>query len=81
MSSYGPEFSEADLLTELLGLLDDNGTYKLGMLMGVMSKGNLEHIRRLEDKLRDEKLAHNLLKIEFQGLRKDLEAHEQDSKG
>jgi len=72
MSNYVPEHSEADLLAELLGLLDQQGGYKLGMLMGTMSKGNLEHIRRLEDQLRDEKQAHNLLKIDFQGLTEEL---------
>lgn len=40
--------SEADLLTEMLGLLDDHGTFTLGMLMGVMSKGHLDHISRLK---------------------------------
>ena len=74
--------SEADLLEEMLGMLDDNGTFKLGMLMGVMVKGNHEQIRRLEDELGDMQVDRNQWRAAYHKLKRELitkEQREQDS--
>lgn len=55
MSVNGEEFSEADILQELLGKLDDHGTFQLGLLMGIMGKSLRHRIAKLEQELSLEK--------------------------
>ena len=50
--SEEPHWSEADELEKLLGMLDtDAATLQLGIVLGIMRKGDAVHIARLEEEI------------------------------
>lgn len=52
MSENDGNFSEGELLQWLLAELSDEGAFKLGMLMGIMGKGDRQESKKLKAELR-----------------------------
>ena len=71
----GPEWSEADELQKMLGMLDtDEATFQLGLIMGIMHKTDAVHITRLEGEIES-------LKATIAAMSDAMGSHEQDSEG